>query len=274
MKILILTSKDHIYANYLLRMLFERGVVSRHAVMIWEQDAVVPGRSKWQGLMKYFRRAGFRYVSAQILKQQLFLVFRITAMLSRDVQSLFYPYWRISGYTASREAFSGIKSEEAFRQVKQYKPDVILSLFSKEIIPDRILRIPKRGSYNLHPAPLPSYRGVSPIFWAMSENRRTAGITLHELDVGIDTGRIISQKKIAMHPGDTEHGVYLRLVRFGAELLAVFCAQLTSGQQIRDKAAQQKKTGYYSLPTREAVRTLLDNGYSFFRIQEMMTARS
>lgn len=271
MRILVLTSKDHIYANYLLRRLFQSGVFKKHTLVIWEQDAIVPGKTRWQGLLRYIQRAGYRYVGAQIVKQWLFFFLRLRATVAGDSDSTFYPYWLAAKHPVHREVYGGMKSEQALERVQAFHPDLILSLYSKEIIPDRILRIPRYSSINLHPAILPKYRGVSPVFWAMAEGATSVGITLHELDAGIDTGSILVQNEIRIHPGETEHGVYLALTEMAVGMVQTYISALQGGKRM--KALQNKRrsdSAYYSLPTKESVRSLYRHGYGIFSIKEFI----
>jgi len=98
------------------------------------------------------------------------------------------------------------------------KIDLAFSVFYDKIIKkdfiDRCSRI-----INLHNAPLPLYRGVSPINWALKDNRKEHGITIHEITEGIDDGPIVSQMKYSIYPEIEEvKDVYRKSVGYGYEL--------------------------------------------------------
>lgn len=270
MKILVLTSKDHLYANLLLRMLFEKNVFFGDEVMIWEQDAIVPGKSTLGGLMRYIGRSGFKYVLLQACKQYLFVWLRTIAGMRNERANIYFPYWRVDSYSAHRELYGGLKTDEAFARVRQFKPDLLLSLYSKEFVPERMLKLATYGAVNLHPAYLPDYRGVSPIFWAMSEGVTYIGSTLHTMAVEIDTGSILSQKKLPMRPPDTEHNMYLRATLTGAELVAAFLKKLHTKPGKIHGTPMPKRDQYYSLPTRNAMRSLYANGYALVSFREIL----
>lgn len=256
MNILILTSKDHIYANVILRSLYISGILAGETVEVWEQDAIVQGKSRMQGLVRYVDKAGLRYVTLQVTKQFLFLFLRAIGRIQ--------PH----GFTA--KTVNGIKSDRVFAMVNAFRPSLILSIYSKEIIPDRILSIPKFGAVNLHPALLPSFRGVSPVFWAMAQDVRDVGITLHYLDTGIDTGALIRQQTMRIRPHESEHAAYVRLTHMGTDMLRAYLRRVLDGKKPRGKLMKKAAGSYYSLPTKEAVTALYNNGYAIVKLNEML----
>lgn len=71
------------------------------------------------------------------------------------------------------------------------------------ILKDEILRIPKKGTLNIHTSLLPKNRGSNPIQWGIINNQKFAGVSLHEVDIGIDTGPIVDQRKTKVFFNDT-----------------------------------------------------------------------
>jgi folate-dependent phosphoribosylglycinamide formyltransferase PurN len=272
MKVLILTSKDHLYANLFLRKVFEDHLFQNDQVVIWEQDTIVPGKSPLAGLRKYISIAGWYYVIMQMVKQFLFLLRRLIDQTMKNQASIFFPYWKISGYTGKRQTYGRLKSDEALTRVNKMQPDLIFSVLSKEIIPERILQVPRFGAVNLHPAYLPSYRGVSPILWSLANNEPFVGVTLHRLDVGIDTGGIIARKKVTVSPSRSEHSLYLRLVEEGCLLFKEYYRNFQHGKlSVVQFIKSPEKTSYFSLPTKEAVKRLRQNGYVLFSLSELLS---
>lgn len=268
MTIVIFTSQTHLYANSILSRLIQRNIFSSHRVIVFEEDALVPGKSKWQGLRKYLAISGVRYVSSQVLKQILFMFRQWRDTLAHKTTSDFYPFERLVPQWDIRVVHS-IRSDQFHRNIAALKPDLIVSLYSKEIISDRILGTAKYGAINLHPGLLPAYRGVSPVFWALTNGEKKVGITLHILDTGIDTGDELSRKQISTRGYRTEHALYLRLSSLGEEMLESFLQNLFSLKKaIHGKKFDRKKGTYYSLPTKAAVRNFLRHGYRFFQVSD------
>lgn len=269
MKILIFTSKDHLYANYVLINLISRGCFTHDQVMVWEQNSIIPGKSKLQGLLKYIRVSGIVYIFWQILKTYIFLIKRLLATIKHNQTSNYYPYeqlvslWKI-------KLVNGIKRQEVIDEVKKLKPDLLMSLMSKEIIPESILSIPRYGAINLHPAPLPKFRGVSPTFWALSTGSSKFGVTLHVLDKDIDTGGVISQRLFSLNNVKSEHEIYMMCCKLGVEILEKFLRSLHRNPKKVKGKLYNGTSSYYSLPTKQAVRNFLSRGCMFFSWSEIL----
>lgn len=94
-----------------------------------------------------------------------------------------------------------INSDVSLRMIREAKPDLIFSAHFQQLLNAELLRIPKIGCINLHPSLLPKYRGMSPQHWPIINGDGETGVSLHFVNEGIDTGNIITQKKISI-PGD------------------------------------------------------------------------
>ena len=87
-----------------------------------------------------------------------------------------------------------INSDEVYEAVKQVRPDLCVISHFERLIKEPILSIPKLGFINLHPSLLPNYRGMAPQHWPIINGDKEAGITVHYVDEGTDTGDIIVQR--------------------------------------------------------------------------------
>lgn len=101
-----------------------------------------------------------------------------------------------------------INAKESIELLKSMNIDFIFSFQYDQIIGKNILSIPKYGAINLHFAPLPKYRGVSPIAWALINGEEEFGVTIHYMDQGVDTGDIISQTKFSISEIKTARELY------------------------------------------------------------------
>jgi len=96
--------------------------------------------------------------------------------------------------------------------------DIVMSIFYDKIIKKDFIDKCKK-IINLHNAPLPKYRGVSPINWALKNNEQEHGVTIHEISPGIDDGRIIGQVKYSIYPEfDEVKDVLQRSIEYGYTL--------------------------------------------------------
>jgi methionyl-tRNA formyltransferase len=93
--------------------------------------------------------------------------------------------------------------------------DLAVSIFYDKIIKEWFIKKCKR-ILNLHNGPLPKYRGYSPINWALKNNEREHGVTIHEITPGIDDGPVVSQLKYSIYPEfDEVIDVYKRSIEYG-----------------------------------------------------------
>jgi methionyl-tRNA formyltransferase len=84
------------------------------------------------------------------------------------------------------------------------------------ILPKAVLAIPARGCINIHASLLPRWRGAAPIQRALLAGDRETGITIMQMDAGVDTGAILLQEKIALNDGDTAQTLHDELAQLGA----------------------------------------------------------
>ena len=91
-----------------------------------------------------------------------------------------------------------INSEEVYEAVRQLQPDLCVISHFEKLIKDPILSIPRLGFINLHPSLLPYYRGMAPQHWPIINGDKEAGITVHYIDEGTDTGDIIVQRRFPL----------------------------------------------------------------------------
>lgn len=108
---------------------------------------------------------------------------------------------------------------EAVKTIKSWKPDVIVVAAYGRILPKTILSLPGFGCINIHASLLPRWRGASPIANALISGDTETGITLMELDEGMDTGQIIAVEKTPIGPDERAEELLTRLSLLGAELL-------------------------------------------------------
>ncbi|MFW6123011.1 MAG: methionyl-tRNA formyltransferase [Thermodesulfobacteriota bacterium] len=101
-----------------------------------------------------------------------------------------------------------LKDPEAYDQMVSLNPDLAVLAFVTDIVPGKVLEVPKIGSICYHPSILPKYRGASAINWAVINGESTSGLTIFWVDAGIDTGDILLQKEVEIGPEETTGQVY------------------------------------------------------------------
>lgn len=115
---------------------------------------------------------------------------------------------------------SKLKNPDAVAWVKQQKPDLLVLAFVTDFAPLEMIRAATCGGINYHPSLLPKYRGGSAINWAIISGERETGVTIHQIDEGVDTGPIVLQEKVDIAPDDTVKSLYFeKLYPLGIELI-------------------------------------------------------
>lgn len=120
------------------------------------------------------------------------------------------------------------------------KPDVLLSWFWPQRIPEALLALPPLGAYGVHPSLLPRWRGPDPYFWALYEGDAETGVTLHRLDAEYDTGELVSQQRLAIDPRENAWALARRLDRLGLRLLVEAAARLSRDRALPGVAQDER----------------------------------
>jgi methionyl-tRNA formyltransferase len=110
------------------------------------------------------------------------------------------------------------------------RPDLIVAAAYGQILPPAILDLPRHGCLNVHTSLLPKYRGAAPIQWAIANGDTETGVTIMKMDVGLDTGPIVSQRRTAILPADDSATLHDRLAQLGADLLAQTIPDYVAGK--------------------------------------------
>ena len=112
------------------------------------------------------------------------------------------------------------RDAEARAHIASLKPDVIVVVAYGLFLPADTLTVPPLGALNIHPSLLPKHRGPSPVATAILEGDATTGVTLMQLDEGMDSGPIIAQRETPIDAHETAETLTARLFDMGAQLLA------------------------------------------------------
>jgi methionyl-tRNA formyltransferase len=143
-----------------------------------------------------------------------------------------------------------LNSEDAVKTLEDLKPDVIVVVAYGQILSKRILDIPLLGCINVHASLLPRWRGAAPIHRAILEGDKETGITTMYVDVGLDTGDMILQRRISIDPDETVGELHDRLAKVGGEVLLETLHLVEAGRAPRIPQCEDDVT-YASKITKE-----------------------
>ena len=127
---------------------------------------------------------------------------------------------------------SSLKDPKICQEISQLKPSLIIVAAYGKLIPKELLSIPQYGCWNLHPSLLPEYRGPSPVVSAILDGKTSTGVTLMQMDEGLDTGPIIDQEKLKLNITGSAEEFTEKLFAMGGELLIKNLPNLINGNMI------------------------------------------
>ncbi len=137
-----------------------------------------------------------------------------------------------------------IKTEEAVATLRSFDADIYVVAAYGQILSEEILSIPKKGCVNVHTSLLPKYRGSSPIQWAIIEGETQTGVTVMQMDAGMDTGDILFTQKVAIDPKETGGSLHDKLADTGAALIVKALDEIEKGNvnPVKQDSAQATYT--------------------------------
>lgn len=112
-----------------------------------------------------------------------------------------------------------LRDGEAFSIIKEIAPACIVVAAYGKILPKEILDLPQYGCINVHGSLLPKYRGSAPIQWSVINGEKETGVTIMQMDEGIDTGDMLYQKAIPIMIDDTAESMFEKLSALGGEMI-------------------------------------------------------
>lgn len=115
-------------------------------------------------------------------------------------------------------------------QIRALAPELIVVVAYGRILPPEVLGIPRHGCINLHVSLLPKYRGAAPVQWAVLNGDAETGVTIMQLDEGLDTGDILMVERIAIGPEETSGELFERVSAIGARTLLACIEEIAAGR--------------------------------------------
>ena len=208
--------------------------------------------------MRFYGLISFIKMSIHIIKNKLLSLIAGGAVL-RECYSISNV---IKKYGLKGINISSVNSAHFISDLQKQKVDLIISIAAPQIFKQEVLVAPRLGCINYHSALLPRYRGRQPLFWAMLNDEKEVGISIHEMDEKLDNGPIIVQKKIIVDSNDTLHSLYLKTIEIGPDALLEAIKKLEVGDKARlENNPQHAK--YYGFPTKEHSQEYRKKGNKF-----------
>ena len=155
-----------------------------------------------------------------------------------------------------------INHKDSVNKIKEFQPDLLLSVLGNQIFKDPIINLAPKGCLNLHTALLPIYRGLMPTFWVLKNNEKYTGVSVFYVDKGIDSGPIVVQKKVQIG-GRSQEELITHTKKIGMEAIAE-AVDLIELDKVKLIENDPSKKTYFTFPTRQDVLEFKKNGKKFF----------
>ena len=139
-----------------------------------------------------------------------------------------------------------VRDPEFIQVVRDLEPEVIVVVAFGQIIPKEILEMPKYGCINVHASLLPAYRGAAPIQWAVINGDKESGVTIMQMDEGLDTGDMLAKAIVPLDEKETGGSLFDKLSEAGGRLCVETLAKLEKGEITPEKQGESP-TAYASM---------------------------
>lgn len=123
-----------------------------------------------------------------------------------------------------------VKEKEAVDVLRGYAADIFVVAAFGQILSEEILTMPKYGCVNIHASLLPKYRGAGPIQWAIINGEQKTGVTIMQMDQGIDTGDMLLKTEVPIDPRETGDSLHDKLAQAGADLIVDALPKIERGE--------------------------------------------
>lgn len=133
-----------------------------------------------------------------------------------------------------------IKTAEAVAELKKYQADIFIVAAFGQLLSEEILYMPKYGSINIHASLLPRYRGAAPIQQAILDGEKETGITIMQMDKGLDTGDMLMKCTVAIDRKETGESLHDKLCQAGAELIVKALPLIEANKLVPEKQKEEE----------------------------------
>jgi methionyl-tRNA formyltransferase len=220
------------------------------------------GQSQFAALQFSRRQFGFRYLTYLTLSSTLG-----DLLLSWRSASVKGQARRAGIRIVETDA---INSPQTVEQLRALGADLILSAFFNQKIGGDVVSLTQHGALNLHPALLPHYRGVDPVFYSRLSGETQFGVTLHRISENFDEGNVLAQRIVPLKGDQSVLADTATLYEAGGKLLCDAVAANTIRNAGVAQADVGNKSHYDSWPNHAAVAKLHSLGHKLWRMQDIL----
>lgn len=142
-----------------------------------------------------------------------------------------------------------VKAPEAVEVLRNLEADVFVVAAFGQILSREILDMPRYGCLNIHASLLPAYRGAAPIQWVILNGERESGVTIMQMDAGIDTGDMLLKTVVPIGEKETDESLKDKLAAAGSSLIVEALRKLENGE-LKPQKQEDEKSCYAKMLTK------------------------
>ena len=254
MKVCLFLSEDRIYKPNLLRTLL--CAKREEIVAVYEtansRKCVRGWKDRYRKIRKQTAFWGMRGTYVLALRTFQISAKNIFDGTNRDIRTV------ANEFNVEYRYLRDVGDPVFIKSLKSLSPDLLIS-FQHQIFSKDLIDVPRLGALNCHPALLPSYRGVKPIFWAMLAGESELGVTVHTMTEKIDVGRIVVQKKFENKKNSTLLDNYEEAYRRSAVAI-IEAIEMMGKCDLSSLPLIPQTSSYYRWPKNNDIRAFRKKG--------------
>ena len=143
-----------------------------------------------------------------------------------------------------------LRDPETIKVLEETPADVIVVIAFGQIVPAAVLHMKKYGCINVHGSLLPKYRGAAPIQWAVIDGEKESGVTIMQMDEGLDTGDMLLKKAVPLEDKETSGSLFDKLAELGASACVEALEKLEKGE-LKPEKQGESPTAYRRMLTKD-----------------------
>jgi folate-dependent phosphoribosylglycinamide formyltransferase PurN len=237
MRVVLLTSNYHLGANVAARNFLESSLLKKNGIEvvgIVSASTFSISQHGFKIMWRFLKTSGFCFFCCTVFVRTWQTLAMKFARIFVDVRRRkFLEINELAQiHKISYLAVDQINSTQALDFVRKCKPDYLVSCLLLQIVKKELLAVPHLGAINFHPALTQKHRGGFTSFWALLNQWRAGGATIHFMTEKVDAGKIILQRRFLIKRHDTLHSIDQRSARIGGILLAKALVKLKRQQKI------------------------------------------
>ena len=252
MKIALITQNEHFFLPRTIEELITKLTINHEIV-----GAVALSASPFGGKHSFVTKCMKTY---QIFGIKFFIYYSVIFLINKIRRKTVVDV--IKNKEVKLLDISGsINSEASIQKIKDTGAELLISIAGNQIFKEKLFNEFQFGCINLHTALLPEYRGLMPTFWAMKNNERYAGVSVFQVDKGIDSGPIIAQDKVSTE-GLSHKDLIIVSKKLGVKLI-IRAVELIDIGELEYIENLNIDATYFGFPTKSDVKDFLKKGNKF-----------